>query len=373
MRILWLYGPPAVGKSVTVWELLNARAALDPATGFVDIDQLGMSWVDEDDDPEGHGLKARALAAVARELAGSGVRTLVVSGVMGLELMEFYAEGSRRTNRSSCGSPPPTPSCDAGSRRRAAYAEAWAGVEEYARSLDAADLDHPAVESGPGTPAEVAARVLHLVGGLLDDGSATRDTVGVGVASETDARGRALLIGGTTAVGKSTIGWQAFLDTRKRGQRSGFVDLRQLGFVGAGGGAADHSLQARAASALWRVFRAQGAEILILNGPVNNAEELLTYRSALEGTPLTAIRLTASRPALVDPSASQDGRGDGATSRRLTAWPTNGRSRRDRGRCVPTAGRHQRRRPVPDARHDHARSRGVRQPRSLGPLSLRAG
>jgi adenylylsulfate kinase-like enzyme len=91
VRILWLYGPPAVGKSVTACAVLNALAELDPATGYVDIDQLGMSSTDDHGD-SGDGLKGRALAAVSRVFAASGAHTLVVSGVLAPELMEFYAD-----------------------------------------------------------------------------------------------------------------------------------------------------------------------------------------------------------------------------------------------------------------------------------------
>lgn len=258
-----------------------------------------MSYVDEDADPQSHRLKGRALEAVAREFASSGVRTLVVSGVLGIELMDFYAEqlgpfnpifvrltlsqGELRRRLAS----------------RGEYAEEWAGVEEHARRLESAKLGHPVVETEPGAPAEVAARVLQVVKGLVDEDRASPRTVGTGVGRDHDGDSQALLVGGTTAVGKSTIGWQVFRAARERGQRSAFMDLRQLGFIGVDGGVIDHGLQARVASALWRVFRAHGARFLILNGPVNTSAELVEYRAALANTPLKAIRLTAQRSALI--------------------------------------------------------------------------
>lgn len=74
VRILWLYGPQAVGKSVTSWELLNLLSERDPAIGYVDIDQLGMSCSNEREDPKCHLLKGRGLAAVAAEFALSETR-----------------------------------------------------------------------------------------------------------------------------------------------------------------------------------------------------------------------------------------------------------------------------------------------------------
>jgi adenylylsulfate kinase-like enzyme len=302
VRILWLYGPPAVGKSATAWELRHALAERDPAVGYVDIDQLGMSVTDEWEDADGHRLKVRALAAVAREFAFAGARTLVVSGVAGVDLMDLYAETLTpfdpvlvRLTLSS-----------AELRRRlearGGYAEEWAGVAEHARRLERAGLAHPVVQAGTGTPAEVAARVLDAVRGLADGQGRDRLPPAAAARGGTDHRHgcRAVLLGGTTAVGKSTIGWQAYRASRERGQPSAFADLRQLGFLGVDGGAVDHRLQARAAGALWQVFEAHGARLLILNGPVDDPTELAEYRTALRGTPVTAIRLTAQRSALFE-------------------------------------------------------------------------
>lgn len=298
MRILWLYGPPAVGKSVTAWELLNTMAARDPATGYIDIDQLGMSHVDADEDPDGHMLKGRALAAVAAEFARQGVRMLVVSGVAGLELTEFYAKELKLYEPVFVRLTAPYAELRRRLSTRGVYAEDWVGVEKYARRLNTAEPDHLVIQCGPGAPAEVAAKVLELVGALLADDQRSQAAVSL-AADEGGSHSRVVLIGGTTAVGKSTIGWQAFMATREQGIPSAFVDLRQLGFVGVGEGAIDHRLQAGAASSLWQVFRAHGAQLLIVNGPVNSSAELLIYRAVFERIQFSAIRLTAERSALL--------------------------------------------------------------------------
>ncbi|MBI4936584.1 MAG: hypothetical protein HY828_22125 [Actinobacteria bacterium] len=303
MRILWLYGPPAVGKSVTAWETLNTLAARDSATGYIDIDQLGMLHVeeaDDHDDPHGHKLKGLGLAAVAAEFASVGVRTLVVSGVAGHDLTDFYAERLAPYDPAFVRLTTSYPELRRRLSARGAYAEEWADVEEHARTLDAANPDHPVVESGPGGPAEVAAQVLEAVGPLVDDTPAPRGTVSLTAEDDISGGGQAVLIGGTTAVGKSTVGWQAFMATQRQGRPSAFVDLRQLGLVGVNGGDIDHDLQARAARALWQVFREHGAQALVMNGPVNTSAEILKYREALDGTQLSAIRLTADRTALMD-------------------------------------------------------------------------
>lgn len=299
VRILWLYGPPAVGKSVTAWELLNLASERDTAIGYVDIDQLGMTYYDGDNvDPERHQLKGRALAAVAREFEASGARVLLVSGVIGPELMDFYTSELERFAPVFVRLTAPDDELRRRLTARGVYAEDWADVEASARAVEAAGLEHTIIDTRATTPAYAATLVLPVVLQLLSDyrplpvNTAPDD-------SERHADQRAVLIGGTTAVGKSTIGWRAFIAAQEDGRRTSFVDLRQLGFMGRSGGAVDHGLQARAVTALWRVFKTYGARELIMNGPVNRAADLEPYRTALASTQLRAVRLTAERSALV--------------------------------------------------------------------------
>jgi len=78
VRILWLFGPPGVGKSVTAWEVLSVLSGRGVPTAYVDIDQLGMADPEFDDKAGTHRNKAWALAAVGRVHAQRGVATLVV-------------------------------------------------------------------------------------------------------------------------------------------------------------------------------------------------------------------------------------------------------------------------------------------------------
>ncbi|MFN8192719.1 MAG: hypothetical protein U0R80_00380 [Nocardioidaceae bacterium] len=300
MRILWLHGPPAVGKSVTAWELLNRLAADEPATAYVDIDQLGMSTCDETTDPGAHRLKAEALAAVAHEFARHGSPTLVVSGVVGLDLLPFSAQTLAGFDLSFVRLRAPLAELRRRLEGRGLYAEDWPGVEEYARELDVADLGHPVVDTAGASPAEVAASVLASLEGHHGAPAAGSTALSQPNAPDQHLDHRALLLGGTTAVGKSTIGWQAFMAAGGPDAGCAFVDLRQLGFVGRDGGSVDHGLQARNLGALWRVFRAHGAHRLIVNGPVDTRHDALRYHAALEPTPLVALRLTARPEVLLE-------------------------------------------------------------------------
>ena len=298
VRIVWLYGPPAVGKSVTSWELLNRLALMDPATAYVDIDQLGMSYCDETIDPGAHRLKADALRVVAAQFAGHGARTLVVSGVVGAGLMSLYDESLQAFAPIFVRLRAPLALLQRRLEARGSYAEDWAGVAEYAQHLDELDLGHPIIDTTTGTISQVADAVLAAMGSRRD-APATQPPPDVEPQERTaGVAGRALLLGGTTAVGKSTIGWQVFMAAGGPDERCAFVDLRQLGFIGVDGGTVDHPLQARNLGALWQVFRAHGANRLIVNGPVSRWADVQTYQDAITPTPLTPVRLIADRAAL---------------------------------------------------------------------------
>ena len=298
MRILWLYGPPAVGKSVTAWEVLTQVASTGRATGYVDIDQLGMSHCDESVDPGAHRLKAEALAAVADAFSRHGASILVVSGVLDLGLMGFYSDVLAPFRPGFVRLRVDEPVLRRRLESRGIYAEAWAEVADDARSLDRSLVGHPVIDTGIASPAEVAARILASLD-VTDDDAPNPVSAPDPADSPIGDPAAALLIGGTTAVGKSTVGWQVFMAVREK-RRTAFVDLRQLGFLGPDGGPVDHTLQARSVGALWRVFRQHGAELLVMNGPVNQESELALYRRALRGTPISALRLVADRTALTD-------------------------------------------------------------------------
>src|SRR5439155_4090292 len=122
--------------------------------------------------------------------------------------------------------------------------------------------------------------------------------------------GEILWLCGPAAVGKSTVGWQVYQQVRRAGVNAAFVDLDQIGFhrpVPAGD-QGNHRLKAANLAAVWRAFRASGAECLIAVGPLERPEDAAAYTAALPAATITLCRLRASRQVLADRVARR-GRG----------------------------------------------------------------
>ena len=74
--------------------------------------------------------------------------------------------------------------------------------------------------------------------------------------------GAILWLCGPAAVGKSTVGWQVYQQLRQAGVNAAFVDLDQIGFHRPipDGDPGNHRLKAANLAAVWREFRAGGAD-----------------------------------------------------------------------------------------------------------------
>jgi adenylylsulfate kinase-like enzyme len=78
--VLWLCGPPAVGKSTVGFEIF-LRVLRDGApAAYLDLAQIGFCRPAPDDDPDQHRLKAHHLGRIGQNLRAAGARCLVVSG-----------------------------------------------------------------------------------------------------------------------------------------------------------------------------------------------------------------------------------------------------------------------------------------------------
>lgn len=78
-QVLWLYGADAVGKSAVGWEAYTQLAEAGEPVAYVDTDYLGFCTPAPADQAE---LVAHNLAAVWVGFATTGVRRLVVSGIV---------------------------------------------------------------------------------------------------------------------------------------------------------------------------------------------------------------------------------------------------------------------------------------------------
>ena len=76
--VLWLCGPPGIGKSTVGWEIFTQLTQAGIEAGYVDIDQLGMCYPEPAPDPGRHRMKAQNLGAaitLCRLHAGAGELT----------------------------------------------------------------------------------------------------------------------------------------------------------------------------------------------------------------------------------------------------------------------------------------------------------
>ena len=80
--VLWLCGPPGVGKSTVGWAIYSQLVQSGLQTAYVDIDQLGICYPAPAADPGRHRMKARNLGGVLANFRAAGARCLVVSGVV---------------------------------------------------------------------------------------------------------------------------------------------------------------------------------------------------------------------------------------------------------------------------------------------------
>ncbi|AVT34129.1 hypothetical protein C6361_03435 [Plantactinospora sp. BC1] len=309
MPVLWLYGPPAVGKSTVGWELFNQLSHRIP-TAYVDLDQLGIcygaptpdNWAPEPaSDPGRHRRQTRNLNLLAANVRAAGARCLVASGVVdavrGIDVdllpqvalttcrlrAEPYELRQRLAGRGRAGDEP---------------------VESVLAYAAALDRNHPTdrrVDTTGRSVTEVARLVLAETGdwpALTGPGTAALGSY----PRYPTGPGEILWLCGATAVGKSTVGWQVYTAVREAGRRAAFVDLDQIGFYRPAGPPTprNHRLRASNLAAVWQTFRATGLRRLVVVGPADHADAVRTYREALPAVRITLCRLHAGRDSIAE-------------------------------------------------------------------------
>ncbi|PVE97039.1 MULTISPECIES: AAA family ATPase [unclassified Microbacterium] len=278
MDILRLAGVPGVGKSTVAWAVARQLTADGVRVGYVDIDQLGMCYPAPSEDPDRWDLKENALRRVARSFAAAGVERLVVSGVADpadppranghptVSLWLDADEATRRVRLAPRGWPQKQVDdvLAVGTAEAAAAHPAWArvatdgsAVEETVRIV----LERPSPGS-VATPAEFPRR-------------------------EPDVAGRIIWITGPRCAGASSVGWEIAAESWRAGQRTGFVDVAQLGFVWN----VDRTVGLRNTTSLQRLFAGAGARTLVAVAPFETSPAAV--RDAFPGSDIRFFRLDA--------------------------------------------------------------------------------
>ncbi|GHC98271.1 hypothetical protein GCM10010313_06760 [Streptomyces violarus] len=294
--VLWLCGPPGVGKTTVAWELYEDLTRDGVPAGFADIDQLGICYPEPAADPGRHRMKARNLVAVADGFRRAGARCLVVSGVVhagrGVELPGL-PQSAVTVCRLRAGR-------DELRRRflgRGGAPELLDAVQREADALDASDFADVCVETGGLPVTEVARLVRERTRGWTSPSPGPADDA---AAPPVPADGPVLWLCGARGVGKSTVGFAAYQRVLRAGFTAAYVDLDQVGFChplpadDPGG----HRLRARNLAALWRTYRSAGARALLVTGPVLDRAVAGVYAETLPGAEFTLCRLHAGREEL---------------------------------------------------------------------------
>lgn len=296
------------------WEVYQHLSALGVPAAYVDVDQLGMCYPERPDDPARHRLKARNVAALRRNFTSAGATCLIVSGVVdaarGLEkevlgdpllVGRLRADGDEVVARLR--------------QRRGSSALPEAAAHE-AELLDRSTFADWTVDTTGVGVDRVAQQVLAL-GRQLLEGSGPGAAAELPSSQHQSAEGDLLWLTGATGVGKSTVGFQAYLKVLSADVAAAFVDVDQLGFFAK----ADRPLRARNLSSVWANHHSVGAEALVVVGPVDRPEQQKFYEQMLPKVRFTWCRLDASADELARRLLSRRGGG---------SWPQPGDPLKDR-------------------------------------------
>ena len=310
--MLWLYGPPGVGKSTIGWELFTRFSAAGRRIGYLDLDQVGMcygpptaqSWVPEPLSDEGrHLLQARNLEAMLPGFAAAGAEGVIVSGLVdrsreadpsllphaALTALRLRVDPQALRHRLE-GRGRPDEDVDPTFR--------------YADDLDL--LTGPMLDTTDSSISETVGLVRALVPAWPEPPRPGVDSL---AARPTEAgpidhlpTGRLLWLCGPTAVGKSTVGWQVYQQASQAGLHTAFLDLQQIGFLRPDAPADPHGqrLKARNLARIWPNFRAAGARHLVIVGRIESQAALDHYRAEVPAAAHTVCRLRADRQVLAE-------------------------------------------------------------------------
>jgi hypothetical protein len=305
MPVLWLCGPPGVGKSTVGWEIFSELDRDGVPVGYVDIDQLGMCYgpprpdqlfPEPDDDFGRHRMKARNLAGVVDAFRAAGARGVVVSGVVDAA-RGVDADVVPRAEFTVCRLRADPDELRARLVRRGERPER---LDEELRAgvlLDRSGFADLCVDTTGRSAAEVVRAVRGATAGWPRPVIPTRPTA---APPAVGTPGRVLWVCGVTGAGKSNAGWHVLTGSLRAGIHTAFVDLEQIGFCrpAVAGDPLDHRVTARVLAGMWRTYHAAGARRLVVVGPLGRAGDVRIYTDALPHADVTVFRLHAGRDEL---------------------------------------------------------------------------
>lgn len=286
-------GAPGAGKSTVAWALSREPSPADRPIAYVDMDQLGMCYPAPATDPERWHLKDDALDAVADGYRSAGAQLLIVSGVADpvtpapAHACAVWLEASateRRVRLAGRGWEDATVRdvVAAGTRESARAHRTWARVSTDGRTV-------------AETVADVRALCVECPDSRPGPGPAP---------ARSGAVPPLLWITGPRLAGASRIGWEIAAGDWRAGHRTGFLDARQLGFLGDG----DARTGVANAVQVARVFARSGASAVVIVAPFDHDPEMV--RAASPGAEVTVVRLGVT-PSDLRANAESRRRGDG--------------------------------------------------------------
>jgi broad-specificity NMP kinase len=326
--LLWLCGPSGVGKSTVGFEIFSQLSRAGTRAAFLDTDQISLCYPPPTENT--HELRSQSLGAIWPNLRAAGIQCLVLSGFVDTpEEVRLYADAVPDVDVTVH-----RLRVDSDELRQRFIDRGWRpdlvdGAIAEADSLDHADFTGGSIDTTGLTASQVAGRVLDQAGALPRISETPRDVPAqlsppVDPPSPSSAPIPVLWICGATGVGKSTVGFEIYLQIVRSGIRAAYVDLQQIGFFHptADDDPDNHQVKAANLAALWTVFRNAGTQCLVISGHVSHPDIIRTYVDSLPGTALTVCRLRAVSDTLTERILLRgQGRGPAIPGDRLRGQP----------------------------------------------------
>jgi adenylylsulfate kinase-like enzyme len=298
---LWLCGPSGVGKSSVGYELFDQLSRAGTTTAYVDLDQLGLCSSAPDDDARNNRVKARNLGEVWSGFQAVGAQCLVVSGIVDdAEEVRRYADLLPGTALTVCRLRVGDDELRGRFTRRGWLLHLTEEAVRNAAELDRTDFADMVVDTAGLAIAEVVARIRDVgwPGRVPRQEVSALPPPDFAVAAGVPV----LWLCGPPAVGKSTVGFEVFLQVLGAGVPAAYVDLAQIGFCRPvpDDDPGHHRLKAHHLGLVWEGFRGAGARCLIVSGNVADQKTVEQYVGAIPSAAWTVCRLHAGRDTLAE-------------------------------------------------------------------------